>query len=144
MALSEGLRNLKVAVVDDNEINHKIMCKILYKFLGLNESQVDLFLNGQMCLHALARARYDLILLDIEMPVLDGCQTAIQIRHPRPAILDVNRSIPIIAVTTNAKEHQRQHYLSLGMDAVVGKPIVEPLQFIGLLKCVLAGQKGGE
>ncbi|KAI9097277.1 hypothetical protein DFS34DRAFT_115979 [Phlyctochytrium arcticum] len=73
--------NLRVALVDDNEINHKILAKILEKSLGLAPHQIDVFFNGQLCLDALALNQYDLLLLDIEMPILDGCQTTHFIRH---------------------------------------------------------------
>lgn len=142
--------------------NQKILCKLLKRHLGVEVQQHDIFENGKLCLDALSRHEYDLVLLDIEMPVLDGCETAMRIRHgmpspsissssscsdesslppaqdsvcppspaasvdndcKSPAVLETNRHIPIVVVTCNALEHQRRHYLSLGVNDVVAKPL---------------------
>ncbi|KAJ3039682.1 hypothetical protein HK097_002773, partial [Rhizophlyctis rosea] len=228
----------RIAVVDDNHINLKILCRYLKRFLNVTIHPSDQFSDGSQCVEALKTREYDLILLDIEMPILDGCETTICIRngldspplqtpaipahtrtqsaqytctptltptspptsesnptsspaspfspmaitpsthsdepqrnefpfplhgmqrdqassraptlgfmtsHPTPSsaastlsphqhyqqpiyspapILPANRTTPIIAVTTNALPHQQKHYLSLGMDDVVAKPLV--------------------
>ncbi|KNC96257.1 uncharacterized protein SPPG_08409 [Spizellomyces punctatus DAOM BR117] len=165
-------KQFRIAVVDDNDINQKIICKLLKKFLDVDIKAADIFENGQLCLNAMAQHRYDLVLLDIEMPVLDGCETALRIRSglpspplstlssapenpsptspssptspfntdsdtESPAVLKDNRDIPIVVVTCNAMDHQRRHYLSLGVNAVVAKPL-HPELFITTVKAHLA------
>ncbi|KAJ3160380.1 Actin-like protein arp9 (SWI/SNF complex component arp9) [Geranomyces michiganensis] len=77
--------NFRVAIVDDNFINQKILCRQLNKYLGINVRPCDIFDNGKLLLDRLAHTRYDLILLDIEMPVLDGMETAVRIRSGLPS-----------------------------------------------------------
>ncbi|KAJ3183639.1 hypothetical protein HDU85_002068 [Gaertneriomyces sp. JEL0708] len=143
--------SFRIAVVDDNSINQKIIVKLLKKHLDIHIQPEDIFHNGHHCLHALAQKEYDLILLDIEMPVLDGMETAVRIRNGLPTppleteylgdsmndfsasgaptltVLPLNRNVPIVAVTCSALDHQREHYLSLGMNEVVAKPLQPPL-----------------
>jgi len=178
--------------------------------LGYTIRKEDIFSNGHDCLLALTRHHYDLILLDIEMPILDGCQTTFRIRNSLPkkscptlpsstsmnipsvenylsnspsfsssylqlaqycqkaahyssicshqpslkcspssstfdlksienlTILPSNRNVPIIAVTSNAQDHQKQHFLNVGMNEVVEKPIREPQILLDLLNKYLS------
>ncbi|KAI8918359.1 CheY-like superfamily [Powellomyces hirtus] len=75
----------KIAIVDDNMINQKILCKMLRKYLGITIPACDIYDNGKELVDALAARTYDLILLDIEMPLMDGMVTATVIRSGLPS-----------------------------------------------------------
>ncbi len=103
---------LNVLVVEDNPVNLTLM-ETLLKQLGHN---VSLSENGQEALESLERSDYDIIFMDIQMPVMDGIKCTKQILkiygEDRPAI---------VAVTANV--HQREECLKLGFDDFIGKPI---------------------
>lgn len=77
--------------------------------------------NGQEAVRALQTAPYDLVLMDIQMPEMDGYEATRAIRNPDTGILTSN--IPIIALTANALEGDRQRCLDAGMNHYVSKPI---------------------
>ncbi|KND04555.1 uncharacterized protein SPPG_00279 [Spizellomyces punctatus DAOM BR117] len=74
--------NVRVAIVDDNPIMQQIMVKALHKYMHVRVAPEDVFTDGLSLLKALAMWRYDLILLDIEMPIMDGLQATLRIRNP--------------------------------------------------------------
>ncbi len=111
--VASGLPNLLVA--EDNLVNQKIIKKIL----GAIGYPFDIVANGQEALEALPKGAYDLILMDVNMPVLDGIDATRLIRKlPAP-----NGQIPIIALTANAMKGDREKYLAAGMNDYVAKPI---------------------
>ncbi|CAG8695629.1 7312_t:CDS:2, partial [Ambispora leptoticha] len=116
---------LKVLIVDDNDINLKILTRILAKHFGHLIQATSTLSSGVSALDSLSRDEYDLILIDIEMPVLSGVETTIEIRSvdSKYKILESNRKIPIIAVTTNTLEDERKKYTEAGMNGCVAKPI---------------------
>ncbi|KAJ3185488.1 hypothetical protein HDU87_000111 [Geranomyces variabilis] len=73
---------LRVAVVDDNPIMQQIMVRTLNKYMHIQIHSEDVFTDGLSLLKALTLRRYDLILLDIEMPIMDGLQATLRIRNP--------------------------------------------------------------
>lgn len=110
-----SLRTLKVLVVEDNEINSMIAKAMLEK----SGHQVWVAENGRVALQSLEASSFDLILMDCQMPVLDGFETTSAIRKS-------NRSwkgIPIIAMTANAMPGDRERCLSSGMTGYLSKPI---------------------
>jgi CheY-like chemotaxis protein len=82
--------------------------------------QTEIANNGQEALDMLQKKNYDLILLDVQMPVLDGLRTAQKIR-----IMEMNseQHIPIIAMTAHAQKEDRDRCLEAGMDDYISKPI---------------------
>ncbi|MEA3350179.1 MAG: response regulator, partial [Chloroflexota bacterium] len=105
----------RVLLVEDNLVNQKIALKILER-LGY---QADLAANGLEALESLERQQYDVILMDIQMPEMDGVEAARLIRKKWP-----QEQLPyIIAMTAHALEGDREKYLSLGMDDYVSKPV---------------------
>jgi signal transduction histidine kinase/CheY-like chemotaxis protein len=107
----------RVLVVEDNPLNQRLALRLLEKF-GV---QADLAENGELALEALARTHYGAVLMDCQMPVLDGYQTTRIIREGGRAVLD--RTIPIIAMTANAMRGDRERALESGMDDYLTKPI---------------------
>ena len=102
-------------VVEDNRVNQLVMNKLLQKL------QVTTVLagNGQEALAALQEKVVNLILMDCQMPVMDGFEATRRIRElPGPVA-----AVPIIAVTANAMDCDRQRCLDAGMNAFVSKPV---------------------
>jgi PAS domain S-box-containing protein len=103
-----------VLVADDVDINQMVIQSIL-ETVGLTISVVD---NGQQALELWQKEEFDLILMDCEMPVMDGFTATRKIRE-----LEKENRIPIIALTANAYEENKQKCLDAGMDNFLTKPI---------------------
>ena len=112
VTLLEGVR---VLVVEDNATNRLIVTKLLENLGASVETAAD----GYLGVEAAQRGGFDLILMDIQMPGIDGLEAARRIR----ALGGAAATIPIVALTANVLSHQRQAYLDAGMDGMVGKPI---------------------
>jgi PAS domain S-box-containing protein len=108
---------LRALVVEDNFVNQKVAQRQLEK-LG---HKVEVANNGARALEMLALQKYDVVIMDCQMPVLDGYEATRQIRAGQVPNLD--RRIPIIALTAYAMESDRQKCLAAGMDEFVSKPI---------------------
>jgi|GEM_PF-2222639 len=108
-------RALKLLVAEDNIINQKVVQGILNKI----NAKVTLVENGNKALKALATDKFDLVLMDMQMPELDGLECAKVIRS-----LDSEVSgIPIIALTANAMKEDEEKCLAAGMDDYLAKPV---------------------
>jgi CheY-like chemotaxis protein len=84
-------------------------------------AKITLVEDGAACLEAWRTGEFDIILMDIHMPVMDGVEAARTIRAAEE--LEQRRRTPIVAVTANALTHQVEEYLSAGMDGHIAKPI---------------------
>ena len=115
---------LHLLVAEDNAVNRKVMQAMLRRF-GYT---ADYVANGLEAVVAVAAHAYDVVLMDVQMPDLDGLQATAQIR----TMLAVDRQPHIVAVTANAFEDQRKNYLAVGMDDYISKPI-EPALLAGVL-----------
>ncbi|HKO51130.1 MAG TPA: response regulator [Polyangiaceae bacterium] len=107
----------RLLVVEDNSINQEVMIEILRE-LGYT---ADVAENGQIALDMLEKRSYPLILMDCQMPVLDGYQTTTLIRQQEAP----GEHVPIIAVTAHALPEERAKVLAIGMDDYTSKPIVQ-------------------
>ncbi len=105
--------SVKILVVDDNNINLRLATGMLAK-LGL---AADAATNGQEAVDKVREGGYDVVLMDMQMPVMDGIEAT---RHIRRLDLPVQPSI--IAVTANAFDSDREHCLEAGMDDFIAKP----------------------
>ena len=113
--------NKKILLVEDNRVNSMIAINML-KELGY---MVNLVENGQAAVDILASERYDLVLMDIRMPVMDGIQATQIIRQ------NYGSNLPIIAMTANYQPGDVRRYLAAGMNDCIPKPIKrERLHFI--------------
>ena len=109
----------RILVAEDNSTNREVALGMLRQF-GL---RADAVANGAEAISALESIPYDLVLIDMRMPVMDGIEAARQIRNPPSAVL--NHDIPIIALTANAMESDRDSCLAAGMNDFVPKPILK-------------------
>lgn len=109
-------RNLKILVIEDNLINQKL-ASTLFKRLG---HQVDVALNGKIGVEMFEKNAYDLILMDIQMPVMTGIEASKSIRE----IEKKNNATPvvIIAVTTFNNASDKDNCINAGMNGHVSKP----------------------
>ncbi|KAG0259723.1 sensitivity to red-light reduced protein [Mortierella polycephala] len=121
---------IKVMIVDDNDINLTILSRLLSKHFADTVQLTSVMKSGLDALEQLTKDEVDLILMDIDMPVLSGVETTTAIRnndsHTEYSILEQNKSVPIIAVTTSDAEEQRELYRQVGMAGCVSKPIDIP------------------
>ncbi|HEX7944038.1 MAG TPA: ATP-binding protein, partial [Phenylobacterium sp.] len=108
---------IRILAAEDNAVNQLVL-KTLLSQVGLEPTVVE---NGAEAIEAWKSGRWDLILMDIQMPVMDGVTATRQIRALEAANDRVKT--PIIAVTANAMSHQITEYAAAGMDAVVPKPL---------------------
>ena len=129
----QGDAGLRVLAAEDNAINRLVLQTLLGQF-GIEPTIVE---NGAQAVEAWLGGDWDMVLMDVQMPVLDGFGAARAIRE-REAAQGLPRT-PIIALTANAMPHQRDECLAHGMDAVVAKPI-DVRALISALETV--GQKG--
>ena len=109
--------SLRVLAAEDNAVNQLVLKTLLHQ-MGVDPTVVD---NGEQAVKAWEDGDWDVILMDVQMPIMDGI-TATGIIRNREADLDRART-PIIALTANAMSHQVEQYLAAGMDGHVAKPI---------------------
>jgi CheY-like chemotaxis protein len=105
----------RVLLAEDNVVNQKVAVRMLEK-LGC---RVDVVANGLEAVEAVKRVPYDLILMDCQMPDLDGYGAARQIRSDQGP----HQHTPIVALTASALESDRQRCLDAGMDEYLAKPV---------------------
>ena len=106
---------LRILVAEDNDVNQILINAVLTRMGHV----VHLVANGQLAVEAVRRGDYDLVLMDLQMPGMDGMEATQAIR----ALGDLRASVPIIAMTANAFEEDRHACLAAGMDDYVAKPI---------------------
>ncbi len=126
----EALQGARILVVEDNDINRKVVLQIL-ETIG---AQPDYAINGRDALAKITE-KHQAVLMDIEMPVLNGIQATREIRK-----MSRYAHIPIIAMTAHAMVDDRQRCLEAGMNDYLTKPI-EPLHFIDILEKWLDPQR---
>ncbi|MBF4483409.1 ATP-binding protein [Flavobacterium sp. CSZ] len=126
--LSEyNLGKLKILLCEDNVLNQKLVKNVIFNF-GF---ELDIAENGAIGIGLLSKNKYDLILMDLQMPVKDGYQTTKYIRN------EMNMTIPIIAMTAHSLVGEQQLCFDVGMDAYVPKPFKQPL-LLEAIKTVLS------
>ena len=109
-----GLKGVRILLVEDNPVNREVALELL----GRAGAMVSVAANGQLALEALHRASFDAVLMDCQMPVLDGYATTRELRRdPR------FRDLPVIAMTANAMVGDREKALAAGMNDHIAKPI---------------------
>ena len=107
----------RILIAEDNVTNQQVALGML-KGLGLH---ADTVANGAEAIKSLESLRYDLVLMDIRMPVMDGLEATRRIRDPQSSVL--NHQVPIIAMTANVQKSVRDRCIATGMNGFVPKPV---------------------
>ena len=112
------LEGKTILVVEDNPINQMVIKMIVKKWLNTTVVYAN---NGQEGLDAFKTNQFDIVLMDLQMPIMDGYEATIAIRNGEAGILNAN--IPIIAVTADVMETTKQRVKEIGMNQYLSKPI---------------------
>jgi signal transduction histidine kinase/DNA-binding NarL/FixJ family response regulator len=110
---AQSVTNARILVVEDNEINQSLLTHLLKAW----HMEFDIAGNGKEALDRLAQKKYDLVLMDVQMPVMDGYTATRIIRQ------ELRSDIPIIAMTAHAMTGEREKCLAQGMNEYISKPI---------------------
>ena len=108
---------MRLLLVEDNFVNQRVALYLLAK-LGY---EVDVAQHGREAIDRLSRTRYRLVLMDCQMPEMDGFETTRLVRDPASRVL--NHDVPIIAMTANAFPEDRARSISCGMNDFLSKPV---------------------
>lgn len=127
----QRVKHARVLLVEDNEFNRMVAEDTLHDAVpGIS---VESAINGEVAVKKVEEGGYDLVLMDIQMPVMDGLQATAAIR----ALPSPRRDIPIIAMTANVLQEDVQRYLAAGMNGHISKPFQTQellLKMSGVLK----------
>jgi two-component system, sensor histidine kinase and response regulator len=113
--LHRATGGLRVLVAEDNEVNQKVVSRMLER-LG---HHAEVAVNGREAVERAKAGTFDIVLMDCQMPEMDGWEATARIR----AALAGRRRLPILALTANASDADRQRCLDAGMDAHLSKPL---------------------
>ena len=129
------LQPLRILLVEDNVINQKV-ASLMLKKKGHVVVTVN---NGREAIETLADQDFDAVLMDVQMPEMDGLQTTAVIRASEEG---TDRHLPILAVTAHAMRGDREHCSARGMDGYLAKPI-QSAQLLQALEDVLSAAPAG-
>ncbi len=115
-AMNQHRSSLQILVAEDNHVNQKLTRRLLEK----NGYKADVVANGIEAIEAVENGKYDLVLMDIQMPEMDGIAATHEIRKKEDV---TGTHLPIIAITANAMKGDRERCLEAGMDGYLSKPI---------------------
>jgi len=121
---------LNILVAEDNRVNQRVAMRMLEK----RGHKTTLAENGREVLALLESQTFDLILMDVQMPVMSGVDATVEIRKQEQKS---GRHVPIYAMTANAMKGDRERYLSIGMDGYLTKPVL-PVELDQLLREIAA------
>jgi CheY-like chemotaxis protein len=117
--------SLRLLLAEDNLVNQKVACRLLEK----QGHTVTVAANGLEALGFLDRAEFDVVLMDVQMPEMDGFEATAAIRMKENGENGTGRHIPIVAMTAHAMVGDENRCLQAGMDAYVSKPIAPAALF---------------
>jgi len=126
------LRGACILLVEDNEINQELVQELLL----MNDIKVEIASNGKEALEQLAKKDFDGVLMDCQMPVMDGYEATRKIREQEKF-----KDLPIIAMTASAMKLDVEKALSAGMNVHISKPLNPEIMFIIMAKWIKPGSK---
>ncbi len=126
------LKNAKILYVEDNKMNQMVLKMFEKKWQNVTIDYVE---NGLECLSILEKNKYDIILMDLQMPIMDGYEATQEIRAGNSGIN--KKDIPIIAITADVMEATKQTVFEIGMNAYLTKPINKELLFESISSLIL-------
>jgi two-component system, sensor histidine kinase and response regulator len=129
-AKNQIFQKIRILLVEDNVVNQKLALALLRK----KGFQIDAVLNGKEAVAALKQVPYDLVLMDVQMPEMDGFEATGIIRDPSSGVIDSN--VRIIAMTAHAMSGDQARCLEAGMDGYVSKP-VDPAKLMEAIHAVM-------
>ena len=121
------IRGARVLVVEDNELNRQVATELLED----SGFVVETAENGRVAVEKATANDYDVVLMDMQMPVMDGCAATVELRR-----VERLKGLPILAMTANALQEDREQCLAAGMNDHIAKPIEPEALSRGLLKWV--------
>jgi CheY-like chemotaxis protein/HPt (histidine-containing phosphotransfer) domain-containing protein len=124
-------RSLKVLLAEDHKINQRLALMLLKSA----HHDVEIAENGEEAVAAVRKSDFDVVLMDVQMPVLDGVQATKQIRALPPP----RNAVPIVALTAHAMAGAREEYLACGMDDYLSKPLEPDALFAALARASARG-----
>jgi signal transduction histidine kinase/DNA-binding response OmpR family regulator len=124
-------RPLRVLLAEDHKINQRLALMLL----GQANHHVDVAENGEQAVEAVLKQDYDIVLMDVQMPILDGVQATKKIRALPPP----KGTTPIVALTAHAMAGAREEYLAAGMDDYLSKPLEPAALFAALARLAKSG-----
>lgn len=120
------LQEKRILIADDNKLNQRILLFILER----NGAKVSVASNGQEVVELIMGNDFDIVLMDLQMPVMDGFEASNQIKHV------LNKAVPIIGLTANTLERDNAACLQAGMIMCISKPF-EPTELCEIIKTTI-------
>jgi CheY-like chemotaxis protein len=135
-SLREGQRRLRILLAEDNAVNQTLVARLIEK-RGHTATLVG---SGRAVLAALERDSFDVVLMDVQMPEMDGFEATAEIRKMEKA---TGKHLPIIAMTAHTMKGDRERCLTAGMDSYVSKPIRVDELFREIYACTQPPEPAG-
>jgi PAS domain S-box-containing protein len=127
----KNLKGVRILLVEDDRMNQYVMAKLLRKWL----SDLSVAENGLQAIEILEKEEFDLILMDLHMPELDGYEAAMKIRDPESSV--IKHDVPIIALTADITPETRQKVMDSGMNDYITKPTNQDSMFETINKVLI-------
>ena len=127
----KNLKGVKILLVEDDTMNQYVITKLLKKWLA----ELEIAENGLQAIEILKKDNFNLVLMDLHMPELDGYETALKIRDTSTNVL--NHNIPIIALTADVTPETRQKVLDAGMNDYITKPSDQETMFDKINRAII-------
>lgn len=122
----------RILLAEDNRVNQELAIEIL----STSGYRCDVVPNGREAVERLASSEYDLVLMDMQMPEMDGIEATRRIRQSTTDTAGSRREVPIIALTANAMQRDRQQCLDAGMNDYLSKPL-NPVELLNKIEALL-------